>query len=64
MTKLLEGAFVIGCSLVGFCLGSPEGTGIKNTMQCSIQLIAMANENIGVHLAQAQTAVLRNIVIR
>ena len=30
----------------------------------SIQLIAMANENIGVHLAQARTEVLRNIVIR
>jgi hypothetical protein len=62
MTRLLEGIFVIGCCLVGFCVGAPEGGGIKNTMQCSIQLIALAHNNIasntanfGVHLAEARS---------
>ena len=65
MTRLLEGIFVIGCSLVGFAMSAPEGSGIKDTMQCSIQLIAVAHDNIasnsvmfGSHLAQARTQIL------
>jgi hypothetical protein len=68
MTRLLEGIFVIGCSLVGFVIGAPEGSPIKNTMNCSVQLIALAHNNIasnaanfGVHLAQAKTHILGNI---
>ncbi len=61
MTRLLEGIFVIGCCLVGFAMSAPEGSNIRNTMNCSIQLIALANNNIasntanfGVHLAEAK----------
>jgi hypothetical protein len=65
MTRLLEGIFVIGCSLVGFGMSAPEGSGIRHTMQCSVQLIAVAHENmasnaarLGIHLAQARTEIL------
>jgi hypothetical protein len=68
MTRLLEGIFVIGCSVVGFCMGAPEGSGIRNTMKCSVQLIALAHNNIasntanfGVHLAEAKAEILGNL---
>jgi hypothetical protein len=68
MTRLLEGIFVIGCSLVGFGMSAPEGSGINNTIKCSIQLIALAHNNIasntanfGIHLAEAEAEVLGNL---
>ena len=69
MTRFLEGIFVIGCSLVGFGMGAPEGSGIRNAMNCSVQLIGFANddiasnsENFSVHLAQAKAQVVGNLV--
>jgi hypothetical protein len=68
MTRLLEGIFVIGCSLVGFVMGSPEGSPFKNTLNCSVQLIALAHNNIasntanfGIHLAAAKAEILANL---
>jgi hypothetical protein len=68
MTRLLEGIFVIGCSLVGFAMSAPEGSGIRDTMKCSVQLIAMAHNNIasntanlGVHLAEAKSEILADL---
>ena len=65
MTRLLEGIFVIGCSLVGFGMSAPEGCGIRHTIKCSVQLIAVAHENmasnavrLGIHLVQARTEIL------
>jgi hypothetical protein len=52
-------------------MGAPEGSGIKNTMQCSVQFIALAHNNIasntanfGVHLAEAKAEILGNLRIR
>ncbi len=68
MTRLLEGIFVIGCSLVGFGMGAPEGSGIRNTVKCSVQLIAVAHQNmasnafrLGIHLAEARTEILGSL---
>jgi hypothetical protein len=68
MTRLLEGIFVIGCSLVGFAMSAPEGSGIRDTMKCSIQLIAMAHNNVAsntanlaVHLAEAKSEILADL---
>jgi hypothetical protein len=68
MTRLLEGIFVIGCSLVGFAMSAPEGSGIRDTMKCSIQLIALAHNNIAsntanlaVHLAEAKSEILADL---
>jgi hypothetical protein len=68
MTKLLEGIFVIGCSLVGFGMSAPEGSGVRDTMKCSIQLIALAHNNIAsntanlaVHLAEAKSEILADL---
>jgi hypothetical protein len=68
MTRLLEGIFVLGCCVVGFGMGAPEGSGIKNTIKCSVQLIALAHNNIalntanfGVHLQQAKSEILGNL---
>jgi hypothetical protein len=53
---------------VGFCMGAPEGSGISNTMKCSVQLIALAHNNItsntanlGIHLAEAKAELLANL---
>jgi hypothetical protein len=68
MTRLLEGIFVIGCSLVGFAMSAPEGSGVRDTMKCSIQLIALAHNNIAsntanlaVHLAEAKSEILADL---
>jgi hypothetical protein len=68
VTRLLEGIFVIGCSLVGFAMSAPEGSGIRDTMKCSVQLIAMAHNNIAsntanlaVHLAEAKSEILADL---
>jgi hypothetical protein len=68
MTRLLEGIFVIGCSLVGFAMSAPEGSGIRDTMKCSVQLIAMAHNNVAfntanlaVHLAEAKSEILADL---
>jgi hypothetical protein len=68
MTRLLEGIFVIGCSLVGFGMSAPEGSGVRDTMKCSIQLIALAHNNIAsntanlaVHLAEAKSEILADL---
>lgn len=53
MTRLLEGIFVIGCSLVGLGMGAPEDSGLGKTMQCSIQLIATVQENVAANAARA-----------
>jgi hypothetical protein len=52
MSRILEGIFVIGCSLVGFGMSAPEGSGIKDTMQWSIQLIALAQNNMSFNAAR------------
>ncbi|HLK20274.1 MAG TPA: hypothetical protein VKT81_15065 [Bryobacteraceae bacterium] len=69
MNRILEGIFVIGCSLVGFAMGAPEGSGIRNAMNCSVQLIGFANENIASHtenfdirLAKAKEQVVGNLL--
>jgi hypothetical protein len=71
MTRLLEGIFVIGCSLVGFAISAPQGSVIRQTMNCSIDLIAAAHDNItanagnfSIHLADAKADVLANLLCR
>jgi hypothetical protein len=69
MNRFLEGIFVIGCAVVGFGMGAPEGSGIRNAMNCSVQLIGFANEdiashteNFSIHLAQAKAQVVGNLL--
>ena len=71
MTRLLEGIFVIGCSLVGFAMSAPQGSSLRNAVNCSVGLIAIANHNItsnagniSVHLADAKAEVLSNLRVR
>jgi hypothetical protein len=52
MTRFMEGIFVIGCALVGFGMNAPEGSGIRDTVKCSVQLIAVAQDNVTVNAAQ------------
>lgn len=69
MTRFMEGIFVIGCALVGFGMNAPEGNGIRNTMKCSIQLIAVAQDNVtvnaakfGAHVALARAEMLAGLL--
>jgi hypothetical protein len=52
MSRILEGVFILGCSLVGFSMSAPEGSRIRETMQCSIQLVALANDNVAANAAR------------
>ena len=52
MSRFLEGIFVIGCSLVGLGMGAPEGSGMQNTMQASIQLVALAQNHVTSNVAR------------
>jgi hypothetical protein len=40
MSRVLEGIFVIGCSLVGFGLSAPSGSRMHDSVERSAQLIA------------------------
>ena len=60
--------FVVGCSVVGFGMSAPDGNPIKNTLNCSVQLIAFAHNhiasntaNFGIHLAEARTEILSSL---
>ena len=46
MTRILEGVFVLGCSLVGLGMGASEGSGLQNAVKTSVQLIALAQNNV------------------
>ena len=73
MTRLLEGIFVIGCSLVGFGMSAPEGSGINNTIKQVLiqshragapqQVTSHAIRPIfGIHLAEAKAEILGNLL--
>jgi tRNA threonylcarbamoyladenosine modification (KEOPS) complex Pcc1 subunit len=46
MSRILEGVFVLGCSLVGLGMGAPDGSRMRDTVQSSIQLIALAQSDM------------------
>ena len=52
MSRILEGVFVLGCSLVGLGMGAPEGSGMHDTVQSSIQLIALAQSDMARNVAR------------
>ena len=58
MSRILEGVFVIGCALVGFGMGAPEGSGVRNSVNCSVQLIAMVHNNVAMNAAKISTGIL------
>jgi hypothetical protein len=39
MARILEGIFVLGCSLVGFSMNALEGSRFPDTLQASVQLV-------------------------
>jgi hypothetical protein len=45
MSRILEGVFVLGCSLVGLGMSGSEGSVFQNTMKTSVQFIALAQDN-------------------
>ena len=55
MARTLEIIFLVGSSLVGFAMGAPEGSSIRSTLQCSIQLIALAQNNVSSNTAHLAT---------
>jgi hypothetical protein len=46
MSRLLEGIFVIGCSLVGLGMNASEGSLFQNTVKSSVQFISLAQERV------------------
>jgi len=55
MSRILEGVFVLGCSLVGLGIGAPQGSVIQDTVKCSVQLIALAHANMASNAARLST---------
>ncbi len=61
MSRILEGVFVLGCSLVGLGIGAPQGSAIQDTVQCSVQLIALAHDNVASNAARLCADVAKQI---
>jgi len=59
MSRTLEVIFIIGCSLVGWSMNAPEGTGLKQAMKCSVHLVALAQDNLASHTANLTGALGR-----
>jgi len=59
MSRILEGVFVLGCSLVGLGMGAPEGSGVRNTVQSSVQLIALAQSGVAQNVAKLRASLAR-----
>jgi len=57
MSRTLEVIFIIGCSLVGWSMGAPDGTGLKEAMKCSVRLVALAQDNIASNTARLTGAI-------
>ena len=64
MSRILEVVFIIGCSLVGWSMNAPDGTGVKETMKCSVQLVAVAQDNIASNTARLTAHVMRCLLPR
>jgi hypothetical protein len=67
MSRILEGVFVLGCSLVGLAMSAPEGSVFQNTVKSSIQLVALAQNNVtantcrlGANLSRLPVVILGN----
>jgi hypothetical protein len=64
----MEGVFIIGCSLVGFSMGTQDGNSFKEAVKCSVKLVALAQSNVATntarlasHLASVPVQVLGNL---
>ena len=57
MSRILEGVFVIGCAVVGFGVGAPEGSGIQNSMKTSVQLIALVHNDVCMNAARLSAGI-------
>jgi hypothetical protein len=71
MSRILEGVFIIGCSLVGFSMGTKDGNGFKEAIKCSVQLVALAQDNVASntarlasHLASVPVEILGNLRVQ
>lgn len=63
MSKILEGVFVLGCSLVGLGMSGIDGGVFQNTMKASIQLVALAHDNVAVNAMRLGTNLSRLPVV-
>lgn len=52
MSRTLEGIFVLGCALVGLSMNAPDGSRIQNAVHYSVQLIAVAQDNMASNAAR------------
>ena len=59
MSRILEGVFVLGCSLVGLGMGAPDGSGLRDTVQSSIQLITLTQSDMARNVAQLSARLVR-----
>ena len=59
MSRILEAVFVMGCSLVGLAMNAREGSEVRNAMQCSIQFIALAHDNMAGNVARLSHGLAR-----
>jgi len=62
MSRILEGVFVIGCALVGFGVGAPEGSNVRNSMNCSVQLIALVHNNVAKNAAKLSSGIVHAVL--
>jgi len=59
MARILEGVFVIGCSLVGFGMNTPQGNVFEHSIECSVQLVSLAHDKIAMNGSRVSEDLMR-----
>ena len=59
MSRILESVFVLGCAVVGFCMGSNDGSVMQDAVKISVQLVSNVHDHVAVHAAKLSSGLAR-----
>lgn len=62
MSRILEIVFVIGCAVVGFGIGAPEGSGVQSSVKSSVQLITLVHNNVASSAAKLSSGIVYHLL--
>ena len=63
MSRILEGVFVLGCAVVGFCMDANEGNVMQDAVKVSVQFVSMTENRIATNLARVAYQALGSVRI-
>ena len=59
MSRILESVFVLGCAVVGFCMGSNDGSVMQDAVKISVQLVSNVHDHVAAHAARLSSGLAR-----